>query len=86
MPVVVDIADRLYDYTDEEKAAEAVAEYQAQNSLNDAAIIAIWADENDPRRIDLEKIIFDAVDANGSMRRAQEHIPNGVELALEPDF
>lgn len=82
MAISVDIADRLYDYTDEEKAAEAVAEFQGQLGLGDETIIKLWADESDVRRTELERMIFDAVDANGSMRRAQESIPGGISLEI----
>lgn len=83
MTVQVDIADRLYDYTDEEKAAEAVEAFQAESGLDDQAVVAIWSDDSDPRRTQLEKLIFDAVDANGSVKRAQEHVPDGVSLFVE---
>lgn len=82
MSITVDIADRLYDYTDEEKAAQAVAAFQAEHSLDDNATVALWNDEADDRRIALEKRIFDAVDANGSVRRARESIPCGVHLLI----
>lgn len=82
MAISVDIADRLYDYTDEEKAADAVSSFQAAHGLDDDAIIAIWDNAGDPRRIELEKRIFDAVDANGSVKRAQESVPGGVSLLI----
>ena len=82
MVVAVDIADRMYDYSDEEKAAEAVAYYQDKSGLDDEAIVALWDNKSDPRRIDLEKRIFDAVDANGTAKRAAESIPNGITLAV----
>lgn len=78
----VDIADRMYDYTDEEKAAEAVEEFQSLNKLSDGEIISIWQNEIDPRFSELEKRIFDAVDANGSVKRAQEKIPCGITLFI----
>lgn len=83
MPIIVDIADRLFDYTDEEKAAEAIAEFQAETGLNDGAVIALWADERNPTRAELERRIFDAVEANGTVKRAEETIPNGVCLSIE---
>ncbi len=83
MAVIVDIADRLYDYTDEEKAAAAVADFQARHDLSDIEIIAIWTDETDPLRFDLEKAIFAAVDANGSAKRAAESVPGEVSLIIE---
>ena len=86
MAVSVDIADRLYDYTDEEKAAEAIAEFQASTGLDDEAVIALWVDEKNPNRAELEKLIFEAVDANGTVKRAREHVPGGVNLLLEPDM
>lgn len=82
MSIQVDIADRLYDYTDEEKAAEALAQYQETSGLQDAEIIGIWCDDSDPRRTILERMIFDAVDANGSAKRAEENIPAGITLAV----
>ena len=83
MPIAVDIADRLYDYTDEEKAAEAVAIFQDQYDLDDDAVVALWANPNDPMRPVLEKQIFDAVDANGSVRRARESVPSEICLSIE---
>ncbi len=83
MPITVDIADRLYDYTDEEAAAEAVAIFQDQHGLDDGAVVALWGSANDPTRAMLEKQIFDAVDANGSAKRAQECVPAGVSLLIE---
>ncbi len=83
MPIQVEIADRLYDYTDEEKAAEAVEDFKATARLDDAAIVAIWNDEQNPLRPELEKVIFDAVDANGPVRRARESVPGGVTLSIE---
>lgn len=82
MSIQVDIADRLYDYTDEEKAAEAVAEFQETNGLDDFDIIAIWDSVGDPRHDTLERMIFAAVDANGSVKRAQESVPDGISLAV----
>lgn len=82
MTIQVDIADRLYDYTDEEKATEALAEYQETTGLQDAEIIAIWGNESDPRRAILERMIFEAVDANGSAKRAEENVPGGISLAI----
>lgn len=82
MTISVDIADRLYDYTDEERAADAVAEFQGRHGLDDEAVIAVWGDSSDPRRAELEAAIFDAVDANGSEKRARESVPSGVELVI----
>lgn len=83
MAILVDIADRLYDYTDEEKAAEAIAEFQENEGLSDDQILAVWRDGDHPLHLRLEKVIFDAVDANGSVKRARESIPNGITLALD---
>ena len=83
MAISVDIADRLYDYTDEEKAAEAVVEFQARTGLSDDAIVVLWQTENDPQRLELEKCIFEAVDANGSVRRANEAAPGRITLVAE---
>lgn len=83
MAIAVDIADRLYDYTDEEKAAEAVAEFQFEKSLDDQAIISIWQNPSDPLYTILEKRIIEAVDRNGSAKRAQESVPSGVSLLIE---
>ena len=82
MAISVDIADRLYDYTDEEKAAEAVAEFQTSSGLDDEAVVALWANEEEPLRRELERRIFDAVDANGSIKRAQETIPVCITLLV----
>ncbi len=83
MAIGVDIADRLYDYTDEEKAADAVAGFQQDMGLDDDGILALWADNADPARAALEARIFAAVDANGSAKRAQESIPGGISLFVE---
>jgi hypothetical protein len=85
MTISVDIADRLYDYSDEEKAAVAVAAFQDEMKLDDEAIVALWDDEKDARRNELEKRIFDAVDGNGSAKRAEETIPDGVSLFIEAE-
>ncbi|MDC7675132.1 hypothetical protein [Asticcacaulis machinosus] len=85
MAIAVDIADRLYDYTDEEKAAEAVALFQLQNNLDDHALIALWEDERNPKRVELERSIFEAVDTNGSAKRAEETIPAGISLVIETE-
>lgn len=83
MAIVVDIADRQFDYTDEEKAAEAIAGYQAETGLSDADVVSLWADVSNANRSELERRIFDAVDANGSARRARETVPAGVSLIAE---
>lgn len=85
MTVAVDIADRQYDYTDEAKAAEAIAEFQAETGLNDEAVLALWADERRPERATLERRIFDAVDLNGSARRARESVPSEISLSVAED-
>lgn len=85
MTITVEIADRLYDYTDEEKASAAVSAYQGEFKLNDATILSIWADDSDPRRAELERRIFDAVDLNGTARRAAENVPAGVSLLLDEE-
>jgi len=82
MAIAVDIADRQYDYNDEEKAADAVAEFQSAMRLDDAAVIALWNDHADPRRASLERRIFDAVDLNGSAKRAASTIPGGITLSV----
>lgn len=83
MTVIVGIANRLYDYTDEEKAAEAVAVYQADHGLSDAEIIAIWEGAATPQRDDLERRILEAVDANGGASRARDEIPYPLSLLTE---
>ena len=85
MAVSVDIADRQFDYTDEEKAAEAIAEFQSETGLSDNDILALWASEDASKRATLEQRIFDAVDANGSARRARETVPGGVTLVIESE-
>ena len=82
MVIAVDIADRLYDYTDEEAAADAIAEFQSETGLTDLEILALWADDADLRRSKLEKIIFDAVDLNGSSKRAESSVPVGITLQV----
>lgn len=83
MTIQVDIADRLYDYTDEEKAAEAVAAFQTESGLNDDETVALWSSLTDPRRAELERLIYEAVDDNGSAKRARETIANGISLTIE---
>jgi hypothetical protein len=82
LTIIVDIDDRLYDYTDEERAAEAVANFQELSGLDDSQIVELWSDELDARRVELEKLIFNAVDANGSDKRARESVPGGVHLSV----
>jgi len=83
MAISVDIADRLYDYTDEETAVAAIAQFQTSVGLDDDAVVALWATENDPRRGELEKRIFEAVDANGSVKRAEDAAPSSITLFVE---
>ena len=83
MSIAVEIADRLYDYTDEEAAAAVVADFQQGLGLTDEDIVALWSNYSDSRRSTLEKLIFDAVDANGSVKRASENVPAGIELSIE---
>ena len=85
MTVSVDIADRLYDYTDEEKAAGAIADYQASNDLSDQDILTIWLNEADPRHTVLERMIFEAVDAHGSAKRAQTNVPAEIYLVIDAE-
>ena len=82
MTVSVDIADRQYDYTDEDKAAEAIAAFQAETALDDRAVLKLWDDESDPRRADLEARIVTAVDLNGTLKRAAETVPGGISLFI----
>ena len=82
MPITVDIADRLYDYTDEECAADAIAIYQNETGLDDAAIVSLWGDENDSRRQELYGRIVEAVDSNGSVSRAQHSIPAYISVDI----
>ena len=83
MTISVEIADRMFDYTDEEKAAEAVAEFQVERGLDDDTVIALWDRPTDAMRSDLEKRIFDAVDRNGTARRAAETVPAGLMLYVD---
>jgi len=80
MAIAVDIADRLYDYTDEEKAADAVAEFQSDLGISDDAVIALWMGPRCQSRDELERKVFDAVDDNGSVARAKNSIPDGITL------
>jgi len=82
MTISVDIADRQYDYTDEEKAADAIAAFQSETALDDGAVLKLWDDESDPRRADLEARIFAAVDLNGTAKRAAETVPGGISLFI----
>lgn len=83
MSIAVEIADRLYDYTDEEAATAVVADFQDGLGLSDEDVVALWGDPSDSRRNTLEKLIFDAVDANGSAKRASNNVPGGIELSIE---
>jgi hypothetical protein len=83
MTVSVDIADRLYDYTDEEVAQAVVALFQEENGLSDDDIVSLWNSLNDPLRVQLENRIFKAVDSNGTAKRADNSIPGGIELFVE---
>ncbi|ADU13149.1 hypothetical protein [Asticcacaulis excentricus] len=83
MTIIVDIANRLYDYTDEEKAAEAIAAFQADQGLSDAEVLAIWERDSSSQRDELERRIFEAVDANGGAGRARDEIPYPLSLMTE---
>ena len=83
MAISVDIADRLYDYTDEEKAAEAVSEFQAAMGLDDSGVLALWESVANPQRNELERLIFEAIDKNGSAKRQRESIPGGLSLFID---
>lgn len=83
MPISVEISDRLYDYTDEEAACEAIMSFQETHELSEAEIITIWNSGDDPRRAELEACILDAVDQNGSVKRAAESVPCGISIILE---
>ena len=85
MTIAVDIADRMYDYTDEEQAAKAIEGFQYDHNLGDNEIIAIWADDKNPLKIELENCIYDAVDLNGSAKRASEKIPYGITLFIDDE-
>jgi hypothetical protein len=85
MAISVDIADRQFDYTDEEKAAEAVADVQSEKGLSDEQVIAAWSDEGSSLRAELERRIYDAVDANGSAQRARETVPGGITLMVDAE-
>ncbi|CAL4867006.1 hypothetical protein MMA231_01255 [Asticcacaulis sp. MM231] len=85
MTVVVDIEDRQYDYTDEEKAAQVVADFQAETGLGDEFVIDLWNSDSTPQRSLLEQRIIAAVDLNGSAKRAQETVPAGITLYLETE-
>ena len=80
MTIAVDIADRQYDYTDEEKAADAIASFQVEAALDDSAVLELWNDHSAPLRAELEARIFAAVDLNGSAKRATETVPGGISL------
>ncbi|WP_298331352.1 hypothetical protein [Asticcacaulis sp.] len=82
MAVIVEINDRLYDYTDEEKATEAVSQFMETHGLDEISVVTIWADANDPRHAQIEKVIFDAVDQNGTQKRALESVPGGITISL----
>ena len=80
MTICVDIADRLYDYTDEEKATQAVEDFQSDTELSDTEILTLWTNAKDPRRLELERRILNAVNLNGSLKRAYEHTPAEISL------
>lgn len=85
MAISVDISDRQYDYTDEETAAAAVAQFQAETGLEDAEILSLWVGPQTLQRQTLEGRIFEAVDMNGSARRAAESVPAGITLFVEKE-
>lgn len=85
MAIFVDISDRMYDYTDEEKAAEAIEGFQDTSGLSDTQILALWTGAPCPQRDELERIIFEAVDRNGSAQRANETIPGGLSLYIDSE-
>ncbi len=80
MTIAVDIADRLYDYTDEDEAAKVIARFQDEMGLSDEIILSIWSDFSDPRHSLLETRVIAAIDANGTVKRAQESIPAEIHL------
>ena len=82
MTISVDIADRQFDYTDEEAAANVIAVFQEESALDDDVVLKLWDDEADPRRAELEARIFAAVDLNGSAKRAAETVPCGISLFI----
>jgi len=82
MTIAVDIADRQYDYTDEEKAAETIAAFQVEAGLSDEAVLALWAVQGSPERNKLERLIIEAVDLNGSAKRARETVPADIALSI----
>ena len=82
MTIAVDIADRQYDYTDEERAAETIAAFQVETGLSDEAVLALWADQGNPERSNLERLIINAVDLNGSAKRARETVPADITLSV----
>ncbi|KAF0117175.1 MAG: hypothetical protein FD163_1732 [Hyphomonadaceae bacterium] len=82
MSIIVDIADRMYDYTDEEVAAEAVEAFQYDYNLSDNEVFEIWESNKGSLFLELRDRITDAVDANGSFKRAQETVPCGVSLVV----
>lgn len=83
MTVLVDISDRLYDYTDEEAAGIAVSAFQEEFGISDQEIVLVWGRDSDPRRTELEKRVFKAIEANGSVKRAAESVPSGITLTIE---
>lgn len=83
MSVMVEIADRLYDYTDEEAAASEIASFQEEKALEDITIIEIWSADNHPLKADLQHRIYTAIDANGTVQRAQASIPGELYLYVQ---
>lgn len=65
------------------KASEAISEYQVLYSLDDTALVTIWRDKGAPRQRQIEKLIIDAVDANGSAKRAEQTVPSDINLIIE---
>lgn len=80
MVISVYIEDRLYDYTDEECASDAVLDFQEKNGLSDQQILEIWFDSSDPFHSQLQAVVYEAIDKNGTVKRAQESIPGGITI------
>ncbi len=83
MAIIVEIGDRLYDYTDEEVAQGAIEAFQAERLLEDAEVVEIWSSPKHPLKTELEARIFAAIDANGSVKRANSSIPGDLALHIQ---
>lgn len=83
MALILEIADRLYDYSDEEKALIALQNYQYETGMDDDTIIMYWETATHKKcaqRDEIQHVVYQAIDMNGSFARAAKSIPAGVTI------